>query len=435
MNYKGKKVLIMGMQASGISAGFLLNKLGAEVFYYDDNTKINITDFTNVTNNASEILTTIDLIVASPAIPSKHHVIKDAVSRNIKIISELELGCRHLNCPIIMVTGTNGKTTVITMIEKLLLSFGLKVKAMGNVGYPVSQVVLDQTLLDYAVVEASSFQLGYIETVKPYIAVVMNLAPDHLDRYDSYAGYVNDKKNIIKNQTESDYIFINNDDAICRQFGKESKARIIAISPHITQTEVYIKDNYFMFNDTSLCHIRECKLRGEHNRFNLLVALNIGALLGAKREHLANLIKDYSTLPNRLEYVSTLNGISYYNDSKSTNIHSCKYAIFSLEGDIGLIMGGSDKNEDFCEFFENIDEKVKAIAVCGSNAQKIFNSALKMGYTDIKVFTSLKEALHFLNTKKVQNVLFSPCSASFDRYKNYAERGEYFKSLVYEINI
>lgn len=435
MDYEGKKVLVMGMQASGISAGFLLKKLGAEVFYYDDNTTININDFTNVTSYASDVLSTLDFIVVSPAIPTTHPIIKESVSRKIKIISELELGCRHLDCPIIMVTGTNGKTTEVTMIEKLLLSLGLKVKAMGNVGYPVSQVVLDEAVLDYAVVEASSFQLEYIEETKPYMAVVMNLAPDHMDRYNSYSDYIKAKKNIIKNQTASDYIFINNDDAICRQFGQESKAKTIAISVRNSNNLVNIKDNYFMYDDSSICHVKECKLRGEHNKFNLLIALNIGAILGAKKEHLANLIKDYSLLPNRIEYVSTLNGISYYNDSKSTNIHACRYAIFSLEGDIGLIMGGSDKNEDFCEFFESIDEKVKAVAVCGGNANKIFSSALKMGYTDIEVFNSLKEALEFLNTKKIQNVLFSPCSASFDRYKNYAERGEYFKSLVYEINV
>jgi UDP-N-acetylmuramoylalanine--D-glutamate ligase len=435
MNYEGKKVLVMGMQASGISTGFLLKKLGAEVLYYDDNATVNINDFTNVTSYVSDVLSSLDFIVVSPAIPTTHPIIKEAISRKIKIISELELGCRHLNCPIIMVTGTNGKTTEVTMIEKLLLSLGLKVKAMGNVGYPVSQVVLDETLLDFAIVEASSFQLEYIEYTKPYIAVVMNLAPDHMDRYNSYSDYVKAKKNIIKNQTASDYIFINNDDAICRQFGQESKAQTVAISVRNSNNMVNIKDNYFMYEDSSICHVKECKIRGEHNKFNLLIALNIGAIMGAKKEHLANLIKDYSLLPNRIEYVSTLNGISYYNDSKSTNIHACRYAIFSLEGDIGLIMGGSDKNEDFCEFFESIDEKVKAVAVCGGNANKIFNSALKMGYTDIDVFNSLKDALHFLNTKKIQNVLFSPCSASFDRYKNYAERGEYFKSLVYEINV
>lgn len=435
MDYRGKKVLVMGLQASGISAGFLLKKLGAEVYCYDDNLSLGINEFINVSTEVISVLDNIDLIVTSPGIPSTHDVIKEAKARKIPIISELELGCVNLFCPIIMVTGTNGKTTEVTMLDKLLSGMGLKVKAMGNVGYPVSQVVLDETPLDFAIVEASSFQLEYIKDAKPYIAVVMNLAPDHMDRYATYSDYVNAKKNIIKNQTENDYIFINGDDAICRRFGQESRAKTVSVTLRNSHNAVYIKDNFFMFEDSSVCHVKECRLRGDHNKFNLLVALNVGALLGAKKEHLANLIREYTLLPNRIEYVSTLNGISYYNDSKGTNIHACRYAIDSLDGDIGLIMGGSDKNEDFCEFFESIDDKVKAVAVCGGNADKIYSSALKMGYTDIEVFPTLKEAVVYLSAKDVKNVLLSPCSASFDRYKNYAERGEYFKSLIYEINV
>ena len=191
-----------------------------------------------------------------------------------------------------------------------------------------------------------------------------------------------------------------------------------------------------MYDDKSLCHVKCCKLRGEHNKFNLLVALNTGAILGVNKEHFIRLIKDYSLLPNRIEYVSTLHGKSYYNDSKGTNIHACRYAIESMDGSVGLIMGGSDKNEDFCEFFENISDKVKYIAVTGGNAEKIYNSALKMGFTDICVTETLKDAVNFLSkVDGLDNVLLSPCCASFDRYKNYNERGEKFKEAVYAIKI
>lgn len=435
MDYFGKKALVVGMQASGISAAFLLKKLGAEVYCYDDNLSLNITEFNNVSENVNDIIFMIDFIVVSPSISANHKIIQEARKKEITIISELELGCCHLNCPIIMVTGTNGKTTEVTMLENLLGNAGLKVKAMGNIGYPVCQVVLDNTPLDYAVVEASSFQLEYIIYTKPYIAVVMNLAPDHMDRYASYIDYVNAKKNIVKNQDENDFIFYNSDDAVCREFVEIGKAKAIAVSTRKADTPVFIRDNYFMSGDTSICHVKECKLRGEHNRFNLLIALNIGDMLGAKKEHLSNLIKEYTLLPNRIEYVSTINGISYYNDSKGTNIHACRFAIDSLDGNIGLIMGGSDKNEDFCDFFETINGKVKAVSVCGGNADKIYNSAMKMGYPDIKVFSTLKDAIEYLGNKNIQNILFSPCCASFDRYKNYMERGEYFKSLIYEIKI
>jgi UDP-N-acetylmuramoylalanine--D-glutamate ligase len=168
----------------------------------------------------------------------------------------------------------------------------------------------------------------------------------------------------------------------------------------------------------------------------MLVALNVGALVGVKSEHMVRLIKDYALLPNRIEYVSTINGKNFYNDSKGTNIHACRFAIESMDGTVGLIMGGSDKNEDFCDFFENINPKVKFVAITGGNAEKIRNSALKMGFTDICVLPALEDAVKFLAKKDgVSNVLLSPCCASFDRYRNYAERGDKFREAVYAIEL
>lgn len=434
-NYSGKKVLIMGIQTSGISAAFLLRSMEAKVILYDDAINRNFYDFETVDNTTVfEILKDIDVIVVSPAIPKTHFVLKEAEKYKIYVIAEMELGSSMLSCKQIMVTGTNGKTTIVNMLEKLLLSAGLKVKAMGNIGYPVTQVVLDRMELDYAIIEVSSFQLEHAHNIKPYISVITNLAPDHLDRYDSYLDYVNTKQNICKLQDSSDYIFVNNEDGAARRFVKVTKATPIAISTRTTLSAIYIKDNFFMMEDTSLCHVKDCKLRGEHNKFNLLMALNIGYLLGVKKEHLTNLIKDYTLLPNRVEYITTINGISYYNDSKGTNIHACRFAIESIEGKVGLIMGGSDKNEDFCEFFENIDPKVVKVAVTGGNAEKIYNSALKMGYTNISISKELVDAVELLsNSKNVDNVLLSPGCASFDRYKNYAERGDKFREIVYGI--
>jgi len=435
MEVNNKNILIMGVKASGISVGFLLKEKGANIFCYDDNPSIFVENFNNITESWESYIEKIDLIVISPAIPNEHKVIVRAKSLNIKIVSEIEVGSWYINCPIIAVTGTNGKTTAVTMITKLLSSLGYKVKAMGNIGYPITQVVIDGQDLDYAIVETSSFQLEYIDEFKPFIAVVMNLAPDHLDRYDNYLQYINAKANIYKNQTSSDYIYTNKDDSVCHKFGLASDAKQIEISVHSKSTTIYIKDHYFMYDDISLCHIKNCKLKGDHNKFNLLVALNIGVLLGAKREHLINLIKSYNVLPNRIEYVSTLNNINFYNDSKGTNIHACTNAIQSMEGSVGLIMGGSDKKEDFCEFFENIDGKVKAVAVCGGNGEKIYQSALKMGFCNVKLVDNLKNAIDYLNEQPIRNILFSPGCASFDSYRNYAERGDAFKKIIYEITI
>lgn len=434
MDYVGKKVLVVGMKASGISVATLLMKKGAEVFCYDDAIK-ELSGFTMLNDLSDDVVKKMDQIVVSPSIPPQNKAILKGKRYGVPIRGEIEIGCSFLRCPTIMVTGTNGKTTVVTMIEKLLSYAGLRTKAMGNVGYPVSQVILDESELDYAIIEVSSFQLEYAD-VKPYISVILNLAPDHMDRYASYEEYVATKRKICTNQTGADYFLYNKDDGAARKFLTYTNACPIPIGTSGKNSSVYIKDNFYWVDDKALCSVKTCKLRGEHNKFNMLVALNVGKILGAKPEHFLRLIKEYTLLPNRIEYVTSLGGKSYYNDSKGTNIHACRFAIESMTGSVGLIMGGSDKNEDFCDFFENIDPKVKNIAVTGGNAVKIYNSAMKMGYTAIRIVDTLENAVRYLSgIEGIDNVLLSPCSASFDRYKNYAERGEKFKEAVYRVKI
>lgn len=437
MNLKGKKALVVGIQSSGISASYLLKREGAEVFLYDDNQTLNISGFEFLHNKTyDEMANTVDMAVISPSISKFHPIMESFKKFRVPVISELALGASFLDCNIIAVTGTNGKTTCVTMIEKLLTFSGLKTKAMGNIGYPVSQVVLDGTELDWAVIEVSSFQLEHAESFHPNIAVILNLAPDHLDRYFDYRDYVWTKRKICKNQTEKDYLVYNNEDGEARSFIKSTAAVPCPVSVRSRMGEAYIKDNFYMLGENSVCHVKDCRLRGEHNKFNLLIAMNVGFLCGAKKENMARLIKEYTLLPNRIEYVSTIDGKNYYNDSKGTNIHAGKYAIGSLDGTVGLIMGGSDKNEDFCEFFENIDEKVKYVAITGANAEKIYNSAMKMGFVEAEIFPDLAACVQKLSGKPgIDNVLLSPCCASFDRYKSYVERGERFKEIVYAIKV
>ncbi len=436
MDYRGKRVLVAGMQASGISASYLLQREGAEVVCYDDNDIVSVAGFSVVHREEDIDFDSIDCAVLSPSISKFHFIVKNCEERGIYVISELELGCSFLNCKKIMVTGTNGKTTTVTMIEKLLSISGRKTKAMGNIGYPVTQVVLDGTRLDVAVIEVSSFQLEHIDTLRPDIAVVLNVAPDHLDRYEGYADYVATKSKILTNQTKNDYFLYNNEDGTVRSFLKLTSAMSIPVSSRVRLTDVYIKSNYYMYDDQSICHVKECRVKGEHNRNNMLIALNIGAILGVRKEHMAKLVREYSLLPNRIEYVTTINGKKYYNDSKGTNIHACRNAINSIEGKIGLIMGGSDKNEDFCDFFENIDDKVVFVAISGQNAEKIYNSAQKMGFCDSAIYPNLEECVRSLSKMDfVDVVLLSPCSASFDRFRSYAERGDKFKEIVYAIEV
>ena len=199
MKCVGKKVLVAGMQSSGISVTYLLMREGATVTCYDDNASVNVAGFSCVHSLDDVNFNETDFVVVSPSISKYHKIVGICKEKGIKIYSELEIGCSFLDCKKIMVTGTNGKTTSVTMIDKLLSCAGFKTKAMGNIGYPVSQVALDGTKLDYAVIEVSSFQLEHADKLKADIAVVLNLAPDHLDRYDDYRDYVDTKRNILKN--------------------------------------------------------------------------------------------------------------------------------------------------------------------------------------------------------------------------------------------
>lgn len=426
-----KNILVMGLQASGISASALLTERGWTVRKYDDKLEFE----NNYKNKGEEIFEGLDMVLISPAIPNVHPVLKEAKKRGIPIVSELDLGGSLLKSEIIMITGTNGKTTTVDMVNKGFAIMGRRSKAMGNIGYPVSQVILDKSDLEFSVIEASSFQLEYTSHIKPKVAALLNVAPDHIDRYDSYADYVEAKKRVFLNQTSDDYAILNYDSKPIREMAENLKAKIIWISVKEQVGDFYIRDNYYYYNGEPLISARESKLKGDHNRFNMMTALNIMNIFGGKREHFISLIKDYKALPHRVEYVSTIDGKTFYNDSKGTNIAACKTAIETVsEGNIGLILGGSDKHEEFCEFFDSLGDSVKFIAVTGGNDVKIYNAAMKVGFQNIKITSTLTDAIKLLyGMDGIDTILFSPACASFDRYSNYAERGEIFKGLVYAL--
>lgn len=426
-----KTALVMGIQASGISASNLLAKLGYEVRLYDDKLELE----NNYRDRGEEIYKNLDLIVVSPSIPYDHPVVKEGESRNIKIISELELGASQLKAgTIIAVTGTNGKTTTVDMLEKMLKIMGKKVRTMGNTGYPVSQVVLDGEEPEYAIIECSSFQLERTYTLHPKYSLFLNLSPDHMDRYERYEDYFNAKKRIFNMQNVTDYAVLNYDLRQIRELAKHLPITIKWVSSKEQKGDVTVKDNYFYVKGQPLISARESRARGEHNRFNMSAVMSVALSLGATKEQLISFIREYRVLPHRVEFVGSVDGISYYNDSKGTNIGACLSAIRTVGGNVGLIMGGSDKKEDFCEFFDEVYGKVKYVAVSGANAEKIYGSAMKVGFTDITITPTLDDAVKLLTEKEgIDTVLFSPASASFDRYSSYQERGDYFKNRVYAL--
>lgn len=434
MDCVGKKAAVIGLSSSGAAAVTLLKTKGCKLTAYDDDLSKSVAGLENAAARKNfDFIAEQDFIVLSPGVPNSHSAVKAAKLHNVPIYSELSLGASELNCPIIAVTGTNGKTSTVGMIKKLLQTAGKKVKTAGNVGYPISQLAKDGEKLDYAIVEASSFQLEYGE-IRPYIACILNFSPDHLDRYDTYSDYVAAKTRLLEFQTPNDYAVLNRDDPSVWRLAEKVRGKVVPFSTRKEEGRAYVKDGYFIYNDKPLVPLKNFKIKGEHNLSNALCALTVGSVVGASAASAAAFIKKCTLPPHRIEYVATVGGKRYYNDSKGTNIHATRAAVDMLDEGIGLILGGSDKKEEFCDFFDTLPEKVVQVAATGANAEKILNSALKVGFSGIRIYKDLQDAVDALAANgSVNNVLFSPASASFDRFKNYEERGNAFKELVFRI--
>lgn len=418
-----EKAIVIGMRLSGTAAKALLSKQGYEVVGVDDNPE--------VAPAAPDCpIEEFALGVVSPAIANDHPLIVAAQKAGVKLISELELGIRNLKGIKVVVTGTNGKTTVCDMIDKALKLSGISCRTMGNIGYPVSQVALDGTEYAVNIIEASSFQLEHTYTLRPDYAVLTNVAPDHMDRYPDFAGYFAAKKRVFRLQTASDVAVLNYDQPAIRELGKHLASEVVWVSAAEAVGDCYIKNNAFYLRGEQLISVKESKLRGEFNRFNMMTAITVAARLGATKEALKKFVREYRPLPHRIEYVGVFRGKRCFNDSKGTNVSATLAALDAMEGSTALIMGGSDKKEDYCEFFLDVPEKLKFVAVTGANAEKIYGSALKVGFNDIVIVKDLQAAIIRAAESAADIVLFSPASASFDRYTGYKERGERFKNLV-----
>ena len=418
-----EKAIVIGMRLSGTAAKALLSKQGYEVVGVDDNPEV-----APATPDCP--IEEFALGVVSPAIANDHPLIVAAQKAGVKLISELELGIRNLKGIKVVVTGTNGKTTVCDMIDKALKLSGISCRTMGNIGYPVSQVALDGTEYAVNIIEASSFQLEHTYTLRPDYAVLTNIAPDHMDRYPDFAGYFAAKKRVFRLQTASDFAVLNYDQPAIRELGKHLASEVVWVSAAEAVGDCYIKNNAFYLRGEQLISVKESKLRGEFNRFNMMTAITVAARLGATKEALKKFVREYRPLPHRIEYVGVFRGKRCFNDSKGTNVSATLAALDAMEGSTALIMGGSDKKEDYCEFFLDVPEKLKFVAVTGANAEKIYGSALKVGFNDIVIVKDLQAAIIRAAESAADIVLFSPASASFDRYTGYKERGERFKNLV-----
>ena len=432
MEIKRKKFTVLGMGKSGIAVAKKIKSLGGKVFISDnkEKSKIDFHEFIESNFNCefagnSDKCLIADHIIISPGFPLNTSIIEKAKAKNIEILSEIEFAYRikHKNSKIIAVTGTNGKSTVVSLIKYIFSCAGKKVLIAGNIGYALSNFEIEKDIYEYIILELSSFQLEAISSFKAEVALLLNITPDHLDRYANVEEYAQVKFNIFNNQNEKDYAVLNSKNSYAQKYYK-GKAKLIDFKEtvKIENKNIYINDKPIKYYSNNLI--------GKHNLINIGYALLACLPYIKDFKILEKAINSFMPLEHRLEFVREIKGIKFYNDSKSTTVESTKIAIESFERKIILILGGSDKNEDPTPLRKILQEKVKMVYLLGETVQKmkkIFDS-----YVNISICNSLAECVNkaFLQAKNKDIILLSPSTASYDMFKNYEERGKIFKNLV-----
>ncbi len=443
-----KRIVVLGAGESGTGAAILAKVKGLNVWLsdmgriapkYKDKLNEYQVDWEEFQHSEDKILMA-DEVIKSPGIPDNAPIIKKIISKNIPIISEIEFAGRYTDAKMVCITGSNGKTTTTLLTYHILQQAGLNVGLAGNVGKSLAYQVATEEH-DVYVIELSSFQLDNMYEFKANIAVLMNITPDHLDRYDyKMENYVAAKFRILQNQTEEDsFIFWQDDPVIAAQLKNlKIEARMFPFSEqHNNDTKAYL-ENGEMVIDTTNEHLEvpreELALKGLHNLYNSMAAGLSAAILDIKKDVIRKSLEDFEAVEHRLEYVSTINGVKYINDSKATNVNSCWYALESMQAPTVLILGGKDKGNDYSEIEHFVKDKVKAIVCLGVDNTKLHN------FFDDKVAAitdagSMKEAVEKCSQLAMPGdiVLLSPCCASFDLFKSYEDRGKQFKECVNEL--
>jgi len=446
MEIVNKNITIIGAIRSGLGAAKLVKKLGGVPFVSDfsDNEfvrnsietlkEFNIDfEYGGHSDRAFEC----DLMIVSPGVPLNSDVIVKAKEKNIKLISEIELAYNFCKGKIIAITGTNGKTTTTSLIAHIIKSCGLKAYEAGNIGNAFSEIALDVEEDEFVALEISSFQIDLIDKFKPNQALILNVTPDHLNRYEyDFQNYINSKLNIYKNQDAEDYLILNQSDPVLMQqtFNNNSKTIFFSLTGELT-TGCYYNNGEIILNNNGVEVFRftakDLQIKGEHNILNTMSALcAVYPYLAEQKDKVYEALRSFAPVEHRLEPVREIDGVLFINDSKATNVDSVWYALRSFDDPIFLILGGQDKGNDYNKIKDLVVEKVKKIYAIGSSAEKIFN----FFHRDIKVEVkkTLEEAVVAANNEARANeiVLLSPACKSFDQFNSYEHRGKAFKEAV-----
>ena len=448
MDLENKKILVIGAARSGIAAAKILHELGNQVILSDakENLDINLSGVEiKLGKQTEELLIGVDKIIVSPAVPIKIPLLKAAAQKNIPIISEVEFAYGLAKSPICAVTGTNGKTTTVTLLGLLLKEKFSKVGVGGNIGFPLSEVALEIGAGGYLAVEISSYQMEATKNFKPHISAILNVTPDHLKRHGSMEVYQLMKEKIFAQQTAEDFLILNYDDERTRDMINRAACKVLYFSRQRELAEgAFIKNNSLVirFNGAThkLCTINELGIKGGHNVENALAASLMAYLAGVEAEKISGVLKTFQGVEHRIEFVRELDGVKYYNDSIASSPTRTIAGLRSFSEPIVLIAGGYDKKISYAPLApEIIKNGVKTLLLCGDTADAIENELRNCeGYEGQVTIERLPDVPSCVRraretAKAGDVVLFSPASASFDMYTDFEERGRHFKSLVEEL--
>src|SRR6266702_4869600 len=445
MDLNGKRVLVVGLGRSGVASALFLKSRGARVTVSDAKSEDQLRKeipalldhgiAVETGGHGERTFKNQDLIVVSPGVPIDAEPISQARALGQDILGEIELAAEFLQGQIVAITGSNGKTTATTLTGEILSAGGLKTLVGGNIGTPAISLVPQATPETVTVLEVSSFQLETIRHFRPKIAVVLNVTPDHLDRHRTFAAYVDAKARVFENQQGEDFAVLNADDATCVELAGRTRAQVLWCSrKREVEQGAFVRKGDVLFRGTGgqreVMLASEIPLKGSHNLENVLAAVCAGALMGCEAGKIGDAIRDFKAVEHRLEYVATLRGVEYYNDSKATNVDATIKALESFPANVYLILGGKDKGNDYSELAPLIAERVKRVYTIGAAAAKIESQiGTAVPVTSAQTLESAVRKAADLATEG-DIVLLAPACASFDQFPNYEERGKVFKELV-----
>ncbi len=444
--YPEKQIfLVLGLSRSGKAAAKYLLKRKSTVYIYDDlsgeRVEQTVSALTQLgakrvkEEDLPQMAELCDILVLSPGIPIDHSVAVAFKRAGKAVVGETELAARFIKAPIVAVTGTNGKTTTVSMLTQVLKKGGYAATACGNIGDPMINFC-DMENNAVAVAEISSFQLETLNSLCPHIAVILNVTEDHLNRHYNMENYIFLKKKLLKNSSEAEYAVLNYDDAIVRRFSEKIKAQTIFFSVRERVKGAFYENGNLYFGKEKIMSASELPTNGLHNVQNALAVIAAAKIMGVKNEDIASALSEFKGIKHRIELVGTFHGITYIDDSKGTNVDATLKAVATLKEETILLLGGKNKGYDYGKLFQAlIQSNVKHAILYGENRYALLKKAIEYSYGKVTVCENFSFAVRVaaLKAETGQTVLLSPASASFDEFASYEERGDKFVEIVRSI--